>query len=112
MDLWIRSQDKQALIKPSLIKVNEIKLGKYEKEIDEVLQPKYTKLYPCLIVNSYFVVGIYEKEERALEVLDEIQKLLIDCSSLKISRLNLNNGYDDLKIPYEINTKIYEMPKE
>ena len=93
MDLWIRSQKNYEII-PSLIKVNEIKLGKYEKEIDEVLQPKYTKVYPCLIVNSYFVVGVYEKEERALEVLDEIDSLMSDA---------VNNG---LKVAR------YEMPKE
>ena len=67
MELWIRSQDKEDLKKAEHIGVfNE-------------------KIY----VNGYeengYCIGTYKSKERALEVLDEIQNILIDYS--KMSRV-------------------------
>ena len=62
MDLWIRSQDKEKLCRAKCIELMH----------DD---PVYAKIF----LNGNFpdlIVGCYEKE-RALEVLDEIQKLLI-----------------------------------
>ena len=56
MELWIRSQDKE-----KLLKVDEIHLGLNKQYINSVIW-----------VNNW-IVGEYATKERALEVLDEIQ---------------------------------------
>ena len=74
MDLWVRSQDRE-----NLSKVEH--LGVFNKKI-------YVNGYE----ESGCCIGTYKTKERALEVLDEIQGILIDYS--KISRV------------------VYQMPKE
>lgn len=63
MTLWIRTQDKN-----SLIKVNEIHLHEHREDSG------------CEIIgfvdNCEMVVGTYSNKERALEVLDEIEDTL------------------------------------
>lgn len=81
MELWIRSQDKTKLVKAKNI------LIKFETE--EVLMSTY---HTILIYNDDEVIGIYETKERALEVLDEIQNILIDYK--------------------EMSRVVYQMPKE
>ena len=73
MELWIRSQNKADLIKVEM-------LG----QIDGVITAYY--------VNGNCELGTYKTKERALEVLDEIQNILIDYS--KMTRV------------------VYQMPKE
>lgn len=82
MELWIRSQSRE-----KLVKVNEIKYEEYK----DILMD-----YPidAIIINDK-IVQEYKSKERALEVLDEIQKLL--------KTAELNN---------DINIIFYEMPKE
>ena len=82
MELWIRSQSRE-----KLVKVNEIKYEEYK----DILMD-----YPidAIIINDK-IVQEYKSKERALEVLDEIQKLL------KTAKLN-----------NDINIIFYEMPKE
>ena len=68
MDLWIRSQDKEDLVN-SPLRVY------YDKNYEEVHQLK---------ANTYdetICLGTYKTKERALEVLDEIQKLDINNNS-------------------------------
>ena len=65
MELWIRIQNKYRLLK-----VNNIIVSKSDVCCDD------DKGRLCL--------GGYENEERALEVLDEIQNLLDDISDNKI----------------------------
>lgn len=63
MDLWIRSQDKEMLCKAECVELMH----------DD---PVYAKIY----LNGKFpdlIVGCYEKQ-RAVEVLGEIQKLLMN----------------------------------
>lgn len=85
MELWIRSQDKTDLSKINRLKIREHVIENGEKE------------YFILNNNSMSdVVGIYKTKRRALEVLDEIQKLLITYYQ---------------SIDYQI-VPIYEMPKE
>ena len=83
MELWIRTQDKEALKK--------VNMGvMYWKDIDD---------RNCIVnidnATGYSIVGAYKTKERALEVLDEIHKLVEDL---------LN--YDHLEY------KVYSMPKE
>lgn len=76
MELWIRSQDRKSLIKSNGVG----------------LTPSELSIYP---IGLNGVLGTYETKERALEVLDEIQKLL------KTAELN-----DD------INVIVYQMPED
>ena len=59
MELWIRSQDKMALSKYDLLIVEETPTGEY-----------------MFIADHYKNFGTYMTKKRALEVLDEIQKIL------------------------------------
>jgi hypothetical protein len=67
MELWVRSQDKEILLK-----VNELEI-----EANMIIAFDNSK-YQCL--------GTYKTKERALEVLDEIQDLMrsLSDSDLKI----------------------------
>lgn len=92
MELWIRSQDRERLMKASDLRIA------YVKEKDK------------WVVEDCDNLGYYSTRKRALEVLDEIEKMM---------RLNLttNGTYqqNDLTIKGNIlgfMVKIYEMPKE
>lgn len=83
MELWIRSQDREALKK--------VNMGvMYWKDVND---------RNCIVnidnATGYSIMGAYEMEERALEVLDEIQQRLITLSD------SMNR-----------NLYVYEMPKE
>ena len=119
MELWVRSQDKGMLIK-----VNEIYI---DRNFDEIV-----KKYVYDIRINDFIVGNYETEKRALEVLDEIQSKIKNqyivefdtVASSKDMRLVdnvLNIRYNGEFIIQPQTTKlhpvnsgviIYEMPKE
>lgn len=79
MELWIRSQDKEVLTRV-------VDIWK-DADKNEIWSKSSFATKNCL--------GIYKTKERALEVLDEIQKLL------KTAELN-----DD------INVIVYQMPLE
>ena len=99
MELWIRSQNREILTK-----VNNLRLF-------------YSKDENVFVIEDYDDLGIYKTKERALEVLDKIQSLLK-------SKVLLNSGKvlgsfedtiyrepDKVEIQ-ELNTIVYEMPKE
>ena len=93
MELWIRSQDREALKKVSKIYM------RYTGSTDPNIKA-YT------IYNSELeTLGTYLSKERALKVLDEIHQRLIDLQTLMIdpsfSRMIKRN----------INC-VFEMPKE
>jgi hypothetical protein len=73
---------------------------------------EYDDLY---IIRTYIqddseLLGSYETEERALEVLDEIQRNIIDSN---VTQYEYYNSQDGLKTEYTYKLKIvYEMPKE
>ena len=79
MELWIRSQDKEVLTRV-------VDIWK-DADTNEIWSKSSFATKNCL--------GIYKTKERALEVLDEIQKLL------KTAELN-----DD------INVIVYQMPEK
>lgn len=82
MDLWIRSQDKRAIYCVRQLRINGLDIM-------------------CL---GGELLGTYKTKERALEVLDEIQKEIHNSKELL---------YDDghiVNIPCE--NIIYEMPEE
>lgn len=87
MELWIKINSK---VGSGLVKVNDI--VRYPREGRYSLESKD------------FVLGIYDTKERALEVLDEIQKLLQPT----IIYNNDKEHIESLYLPY----KVYEMPLE
>lgn len=113
MDLWIRSQDKTFLMK-----IDNINLGL------DVDSNKPCRLFTFVggAVTS-FTLGTYKSEERALEVLDEIQNLLIPkaiINTFDIEKKDLldNNQYlifenkvKDFSIE-QFKTYVYKIPKE
>ena len=91
MELWIRSQDKD-----SLIKVERIELI-YD------LSSKDIQLIH--IETDKGRIGSYETKERALEILDEIQNILSKPQSHEEDETTYY-------MPNDGSSKIYEMPKE
>lgn len=91
MELWIRSTAKTNLLQASFLTIMEGRCF-YKKGAWE-----YKGYTICNVTSNgnYEILGTYETEKRALEVLDEIQKLL--------KTAELNN---------DINIIFYEMPKE
>ena len=73
MDLWIRTQNKKALVK-----VNELFIVEYYKDY---MITDYPDDYPNYGVTDLGInLGIYKTKQRALEVLDEIQESIQhDC---------------------------------
>ena len=101
MDLWIRSQDREKLVKVDDIAINgRVIEGYFDKNTE------------------YEDLGVYKSKERALEVLDEIQNLLMPKKMIQC--VNLEPVINDLVyIPNEkvevtplSNIIVYEMPKE
>ena len=95
MELWIRSQNKKKLIKVDMI------------EIDKQIEG------PAIIFSHEYTLGEYDSKERALEVLDEIQKRLA-LPNYDVTK-NTYSQYDKLiesKTYKESLIYVYEMPKE
>lgn len=64
MELWIRSQDKEILIK-----IDRIGIEKFDNGYGIVT-------YERIGTKNEFGLGLYKSKERALEVLDEIQQFV------------------------------------
>ena len=87
MELWIRSQDRECLMK-----VDRVDYSSSNSE---------HRIY----VNGYeTLVGHYATEEIALEVLDEIQRLITDLQYMSYAV--------DSSSFYSYRPNVYEMPKE
>lgn len=114
MELWIRSQDRKSLVKVDNLYVS---VGNYICYYVEKGKE---------IPNTYFrpsgELGKYKTKERALEVLDEIEKLLMPKMIIKnegreiygldghIYRTNImSSAKTDIQ---ELSTYVYKMPKE
>lgn len=115
MNLWIRSQNKKALIK-----VNELFIVKCYKDY---MITDYPVDYPNDGVTDLGInLGTYKTKERALEVLDEIQEVLMPKIKV-LQSVNAENNIDDLvsrptiqecgKVELlQYSDYVYEMPKE
>ena len=62
------------------------------------------------VENDYLELGIYKSEERAKEVLQEIQNVIIGNKLIEISS-NLGDMTKANRMGYEL-TPVYEMPLE
>ena len=103
MELWIRSQDRTTLMKVDRLDI-DYSNGLYLIKSDG---------FATLLAN-------YKSEERALEVLDEIQNILKPIIKIKYeyddSQPIMNGEWlkslkEENKIE-ELSTYVYEMPKE
>ena len=88
MDLWVRSQDKEVLQKITSLFVND---------------DGYIFSYDYINSNEVFL-GKYKSKERALGVLDEIQKYINNGCKRFID----TGVYHTSKYEY----RVYQMPKE
>ena len=114
MELWIRSQDKERLIKPIDFYI--------EETIDYVNKSSEFDIYALNFANDDIIIGTYQTKERALEVLDEIQNILkpkyiLDSSSIRPGDSWVENGiimqkYNANMEIKELSTFVYEMPAE
>ena len=105
MNLWVRSQDKRILQK-----VDNIFL-------DANYEDKRISTYD----GDNVELGTYKTKERAIEVLDEINKLLIPkpiISTYNVEQAELLNGtvfikpmLDDIKIE-SYTSYVYQMPEK
>ena len=108
MELWIRTQKRMRLFKISL-DVSIIAIRDEKNEIAEYM----------ISCNDYGL-GTYKTKERALEVLDEIQDLLVPKMIVKnegntiygsdgnVYTTNISGGTDI----QELSTCVYQMPED
>lgn len=86
MDLWIRSQDRYELRKV--------------KGVVMAQEGKFFAIYPVVKdLGELEILGHYKSEERALEVLGEIQKLLVG-DLLVFTNTDFEEGLADYVKPY------------
>lgn len=120
MELWLRTQHKMALIKSN---------GIYFKEEHKAFTDGSVIKWYFYDYSSEEVIATYETEERCLEILDEIQKLITDSNKTIITsdidmatyeRLlcDLQNNNIGILMPndntqvFPLNTNIvYQMPE-
>lgn len=96
MELWVRSQDKSSIVKVDNLYVS---VGNYICYYVEK-----GKEVPGTYYRPSGELGRYETKERALEVLDEIQRLITDLQYLNYAIKN------DEFCSYRPN--VYEMPEK
>lgn len=100
MDIWIRTQNRERLLK-----VNDIFMG-VTKNIVEM-----SNVYLLLTFNGREVeLGRYKSKERALEVLDEIQDKIKNMYILENCKLPKKSCIEQSLVMNDFN--IYEMPNE
>lgn len=100
MELWIRSQDRE-----DLVKVNALWILDNQIWMEVPFYENHKKVGLSITGHNHKLAE-YSTKERALEVLDEIQKLL--CFNIQ----NVSYEVADLLLKANSLPKIYEMPKE
>lgn len=106
MDLWVRSQDRRRLIKVDLLSIKD---------------------FYNIVSDDFYVLGTYKTEERALEVLDEIQNILKPKGFISFKETPTPERVEEAKKEFDTNlvvtgakvdlvkvpeTFVYNMPKE
>lgn len=98
MELWIRSQDKE-----DLVKVNSLWIMDNQIWMEVPFYENYKKLGLTVSGHNHKLAE-YKTKERALEVLDEIQN--------KINLINLGHDFGSLMVDLKNPTYIYQMPEK
>ena len=105
MELWIRSQDKEKLEKVSNVQYY-FKANSYGPGGEH---------YVGTFFDNLCILGKYSTKERALEVLDEIQRKIIASKRIECNRFYTEGSHRNheakIDIPY-IEPIVYEMPLE
>lgn len=111
MELWIRSQDRETLIKTENISIDN------ENYIIGNLISDDNKS-----ICDYWRLGHYYTKERALEVLDEIQNVLKPITVFKNAEISKETWEEIQKVGVctindradviKLDTFVYEMPNE
>ena len=114
MELWVRSQDKM-----NLVKIRQISLNyQNNKQVIANYEPEQYENSSCF----YELLGTYKTQDRALEVLDEIQELIKPKQIITTYESEIKEGinkstFDVVMTPkidniqlIEPTTLIYEMP--
>ena len=115
MELWIRSQNKENLLKSRFLTIIE---GKPFYDKDE----GYT-ICNVALNGHYELLGTYKTKERSIEVLDEIQNILkptiittgYECELKENIKDKTSFNLDIIPTKTEIqelSTVVYQMPKD
>lgn len=91
MELWIRSQNKDRIVKPNAVMVASFQ--------------ELVSIHCYIDKDTNVWLGNYSTKERALEVLDEIHQRLINLGTIEIAP-------DSYKVLPKDTSNVYEMPKE
>ena len=103
MDLWIRSQEKERLIKPTDLYI--------EETIDYVNKCSEFDIYALNYANNDIRIGTYQTKERALEVLEEIQNILVGTIIIKSNDFVSPSDQEKLRERFKTDTlPIIEQP--
>lgn len=97
--MWIRSRDGKRLIC----------IGQGENwylEISQQLADGMRNIYVKTLENRYIILGTYKTEERAFEILDEVQELQEDMLSFQLNKWDEGCFFEKHK------SMIYQMPEE
>lgn len=92
MDLWIRSQHRD-----SLVKVNNLHISA-ENQISSIIAYKENNTV-CI------ALGQYETEERAMEILNEIQNTALTINTKDVSK-------SEELVDLQTKVTVYEMPEK
>lgn len=110
MDLWIRSQNKNSLTKITCVYIS-----------DDDGNGEY--IMGTVDIKGHILLGRYRSKKRALEIIDEIQKVIkpsiittnYECEIKEnpTDKLSFNLDMNPQKTEViEMNTYVYEMPEE
>lgn len=102
MELWIRSQDREYLVKVNVLWIMDNQIW-----MEVPFYDNHKKLGLTVTSNNHRL-GVYKTKERALEVLDEIQKIIKWCQD---DMKNVTIG-DMQKLKGCFDDYVYEMPLE
>ena len=95
--MWIRSQNKSVLVN-----VNDICFYKVNKNIYQIR---------CYEYGNYYILGEYSTEEKALKVMNMIQRQIVSCSlSYEIVRPVLKS--DPFEPYWKKREVVFQLPKD
>ena len=117
MDLWIRSQDRK-----DLVKVNALWIMDNQIWMEVPFYDNHKKL-GLTVTNNNHRLAVYKTQQRALEVLDEIQYLLKPQLKITTPKIDVIGNVTDViatKVKGQVETYlsnnldhiVYEMPLE
>lgn len=100
MELWIRTQDRERLLKCNIVEIR----GKSINQINFIFFEGYEIVGYFDDNIGYEILGAYKTKERALEVLDEIQEAQLGNFHYRCP--------SNVKVSSKEDTIVYEMPEK